>query len=69
MPSWSPENWVPVSVHQERYDKCRSCEHSAVVEPELVCNLCGCLLLGMTREKDKSCPANKWGVWIEGENQ
>jgi len=52
---------VPVLVHHERYDTCRNCDQSEIIEPDLVCKVCGCLLLGMTRLKDYECPLGKWG--------
>lgn len=54
------KNWVSVVIHHERYDTCRKCEHSEILEPDLKCNICGCLLLIMTRLKEKECPIGKW---------
>lgn len=54
------DQWVPVVVHHQRYDMCRACEHSEIIDPDLTCKVCGCLLLMMTRTKSQKCPINKW---------
>jgi len=57
--------WVPVVVHHERYDTCRSCDQSQIIDPDLVCKVCNCLLLNMTRRKEQSCPLGKWSAYEE----
>lgn len=52
---------VPITVFHERYDTCRQCDQSEARGTELVCKVCDCLILGMSRLKEKECPLNKWG--------
>ena len=55
----------PANVQFQRYDTCRTCEHSEIRNPDLVCKINDHLLLMKTRDAAESCPINKWVAYFE----